>query len=190
MGKKPGFRSKEVDRAEAKKLLQEAGLGGGFSFSNVTPTKGIYPDIATALQADLRQIGIDMKIDLMDQDVATQKLIDDTFEAAVDPFFSVSLNDPDRPLGRAYSGSGENWPNYDNPTYDELYLKQRAELDNAKRKKLARQMVDILERDVPAFAILTLKQWRAWPSRCHNVVAEPRGGQLTRWVSDIWCERG
>jgi len=65
----PGFNkdTKEADRAEAKKLMAEAGYpDGGFEMSYNCLTTGAWRDRCEFLAAQLAELGITLKLDLMD----------------------------------------------------------------------------------------------------------------------------
>jgi peptide/nickel transport system substrate-binding protein len=65
----PGWNSqtKQADRAEAKRLLAEAGFPQGFSFSMpCSADRGAFQRRCEFLQAQFSQLGIDMKFDLLD----------------------------------------------------------------------------------------------------------------------------
>lgn len=56
----------ETDTERAKELLEEAGLGDGFSFDVVASELEIYRDHYQVLQAAFSQIGVDMQIEVVD----------------------------------------------------------------------------------------------------------------------------
>lgn len=54
----------EYDVEKAKQLLAEAGYADGFETKIVTESAGIYPQLATMVQANLREIGIEAEVKL------------------------------------------------------------------------------------------------------------------------------
>jgi peptide/nickel transport system substrate-binding protein len=70
----PGFNpdTKEADRAEAKRLMAEAGYADGFEIDYNCLSTGSWPDRCEFLNAQLSGLNIKMNIDLMDAPAWTE----------------------------------------------------------------------------------------------------------------------
>ncbi len=136
------------DVAKAKALLTEAGYPNGFSFtikvpSNYTP----HVDCATVLVEQLKEAGIDAKIQLVDwstwlSDVYAGR----NFEATITGFDSSTLNASGM-LARWETGHSKNMIGYSNEAYDEAYRAARATADDAAQTAYYKQCLEILSQD-------------------------------------------
>ncbi|MBI2906932.1 MAG: hypothetical protein HYX92_04685 [Chloroflexi bacterium] len=148
--KMPGYRQpKEVDIAEAKKLLAQAGFADGFKTSILTRSEEQHQRRGTFVAAELAKLGI--KAELVVKAAATydDTLMRGAFDAHTHGT-ATALEDPDLRYGENYvTGGGRNYGKYTNLRIDELYEKQSRALDVAERKKIVREMLMILNQDNP-----------------------------------------
>ncbi|MBI2908551.1 MAG: hypothetical protein HYX92_12975 [Chloroflexi bacterium] len=188
--KRPGWRqSKEADRAEAKRLLAEAGYPNGIKARMLARNTQEHLRVAQFHQDQLRTIGIDVTIDPQDPGIVVQWESEGKFEIQNRPNARY-LYDPNE-VGKKYlstaavSGtSGGVW-GYNSPKYDELFTKQSAMLDEAERRKVVRQMDDILLEEVPA----VISMWRMATIMANPKVRnfKPGLGNYNNYRSqDIW----
>jgi peptide/nickel transport system substrate-binding protein len=134
----PGFwRDAEKSRAEAKKLLAEAGFPNGFKA--VMKNRNIklpYQDLAVYVIQEWRKIGVEVE----NRPLETATWFADgrdlgNFELFVQP--TVNFNDdPDQFLNAYTTGSPGNWSRFSDPVLDDLFSRQARALDPAQRKKL------------------------------------------------------
>ena len=95
------------DPARAKKLLAEAGLADGFSFTAVVPTLSIYNNTALVLQQNLAAVGITMNLEVLDATQARQAFVTGSADALVGVYGGST--DPGLYAMSAYSPkSGDN----------------------------------------------------------------------------------
>jgi peptide/nickel transport system substrate-binding protein len=162
-----------ANRAEAKKLLREAGVPDGFSFT--FKNRGIphpYETIGIWLVDQWRQIGLNVKIETIEASAYHPMLKRGDFDVAMD-FQCGFIVEPDLDLVRFISTSDANYGKHKDKVIDELYQKQARAVDPEERKKLIRQ----LERrllDEEAHVVWTLQWHRIIP---HN--AKVKGWTIT-----------
>ncbi|MBI2908276.1 MAG: ABC transporter substrate-binding protein [Chloroflexi bacterium] len=168
--KRPGFgQSKDADRAEAKRLLAEAGYPNGFKTKMLIRTTPEYVKLAQFHQDQLRTVGIDAAIDQQDSSIVLRNETEGTFEL-LSRGNARALYDPAE-LGKKYltgahdAGTSGGLPGYSSPRYDELFAKQAAILDPAERKKVVHQMDELLLEESPAI-------WSMW--RAASILGSPK----------------
>ncbi|MBM4439524.1 MAG: ABC transporter substrate-binding protein [Candidatus Rokubacteria bacterium] len=171
----------EKNRAEAKRLLREAGVPDGYSFS--FKNRGLpqpYEPVGVWLVDQWRRIGLNAKHDFQE---ATQWDADrrsGNFEVVMDTQCSYAV-EPDLDLYKFQSTgvSDNNYARYKDPVLDDLYQKQARATDPEERKKYVREFEKRLlddeahylytpqwQRIVPHSA--KLKGWTITPSHFLN----------------------
>jgi peptide/nickel transport system substrate-binding protein len=176
----PGFgRDAEKNRAEAKKLLAEAGYPNGFKV--VLMNRNIklpYQDWAVYVIQEWKKIGVEAT----NRPLETASWYADArdqgnFEMTVFPY-GAFIDDPDQLLAPFLTGSPQNWARFSNPAIDDLYNRQARTLDPAERKKLVIELQKIVlenayhmpglwwTRNVVHWA--KVKNWVAPPSHFTN----------------------
>jgi peptide/nickel transport system substrate-binding protein len=140
--KLPGFwRDAEKSRAEAKKLLAEAGYPNGLKIQLKNRNiKLPYNDFAVFVIQEWRKIGVEAE----HRPVETAAWFQDgqntgNFEAIVSAPVRF-MDDPDVFMNRYTSGDTENWGRFSDPRLDDLFSRQQRALDPAERKKLVNEM--------------------------------------------------
>jgi len=144
------------DPAKAKQLLAAAGYASGLKIKLVAETADPVPAIATAWQAQMKKIGIDVSIQQVPVDVYyADKGVDNWYQA---PFGVVDYGT--RAVPNAYfqltltSTAPWNYSRWKDPAFDALSARISAELDPAKRADLYKQAQQILEDQVPMMNFL------------------------------------
>jgi peptide/nickel transport system substrate-binding protein len=160
-----------ANRAEAKRLLREAGVPDGFSFT--FKNRGIphpYEPIAIWLVDQWRQIGLNVKIETIEASAYHPMLKRGDFEVAMD-FQCGFIVEPDLDLVRFVTTSDANYGKHKDKVIDELYQKQARAIDVEDRKKLVRALEKRL-LDEEAHVIWTL-QW-------HRII--PHSAKVKGWT--------
>ncbi|MBI1846683.1 MAG: ABC transporter substrate-binding protein [Candidatus Rokubacteria bacterium] len=176
----PGFwRDAEKSRAEARRLLAEAGYPNGFKV--VLKNRNIklpYQDFAVFVIQEWRKIGIEAE----HRPLETASWYADgrdqgNFELIVFPAGGF-IDDPDQLLAPYVPGSPQNWARFSNPAIEDLYSRQARTLDPAERRKLVIEVQKIVlenayhmpglwwTRNVVHWA--KVKNWVAPPSHFTN----------------------
>ena len=185
--KLPGFgRDIEKNRAEARKLLAEAGYPNGLKV--VLKNRNVklpYQDFAVFLIGEWRKIGIEAE----HRPLETAAWFSDgqdtgNFELIVAPTVEF-MDDPDQFLGRYATGSTQNWGRYSDPQVDDLFSRQARSLDPVERKRL----INDLEKRVLGNAYFTTGLWWSrnlvhW-SKVKNYVAPPNH-YTNQKLQDVW----
>jgi len=162
-------------RAEARRLLREAGVSEGFTFT--FKNRGIpnpYVALGVWLADQWRQIGLTAKIETLELGMLYADIRSGNFEVAAD-FHCSYIVEPDLALFKFQSldRSPVNYSRYTDRALDELYEKQSRATDREERRKLIREFEKRL-LDEEAHYIYTLQWHRIVP---HN--ARVRGWTIT-----------
>jgi peptide/nickel transport system substrate-binding protein len=158
-------------RAEARRLLREAGVPDGFSFT--LKNRGIphpYEHLGIWLIDQWRQIGLNVKQEIIEASAYHPMLKRGDFEVAMD-FQCGFIVEPDLDLARFVSTSDANYGRHKDTVIDDLYLKQSRATDMEERKKWVRAFEKRL-LDEEAHVIYTL-QW-------HRII--PHNSKVKGWT--------
>ncbi len=139
------------DPAKAAQLLAEAGFPNGNNLPVIKLlTIPIYGDLGTYIANELRQIGINIQVEveqkslLMEQTAHSQALF---FRGS----WIADYPDAENYLGVFYgkNPAPPNYTRYKNPAYDLLYEKALSEKNDSLRYKLYQQMDQLVMNDAP-----------------------------------------
>ena len=152
----PGWRSPTAeDRAEAKRLMQEAGYENGIKGLDFL-VRDVTPHIATApLVQDLlkRELKIESSIRQVASGVWYEEAQRGNYDLSITGF-GVTIPHVADYWGNTFkTGGGYNWYGYSNPEFDALVVATARESDPAKLKELIQRGLAILDRDVPMCVI-------------------------------------
>jgi peptide/nickel transport system substrate-binding protein len=139
--KLPGFwRDAEKSRAEAKRLLAEAGYPNGFKV--VLKNRNVklpYQDLAVFAIQEWRKIGIEAENRPVETAAWFADLQGANFELMIGPTVEF-MDDPDQFLNRYTTGAPQNYGRFSDPVVDDLFSRQARAIDPAERKKLVMQL--------------------------------------------------
>ena len=185
--KLPGFaRDIEKSRAEARRLLAEAGYGNGLKV--VLKNRNVklpYQDFAVFVIQEWRKIGVEAE----NRPLETAAWFADgqdtgNFELIVAPGAEF-MDDPDQILGRYSTGSTQNWGRISDPRIDDLFARQARVLDPLVRKKLVNELEKIVVEHayyIPGlFATRNVVHW----AKVKNYVAPPNHYSNQK-LQDVW----
>jgi peptide/nickel transport system substrate-binding protein len=144
--KYPGFwRDADRSRAEAKKLLAEAGFPNGLKL--VLKNRNVklpYQDFAVFLIQEWRKIGIEAENRPLETAAWYSDCRDNgTFELCIAPGVEF-MDHPDNFLRRYIPGDTQNWGRFVDPRLEDLFSRQARSLDEGERKKLIHEMEKIV----------------------------------------------
>ena len=174
------------DPAAARQLLAEAGWtdtdgdgvvdreGAPLSFTLSTNAGNPRREQAQLiLQDQLRQVGVDVKIDRLEGNVFYERLREHKFEAALAGWGSSLFVDPSRKWG---SGAVYNYPSYSNPRVDELIAEGTATTDPAAAQRCWLELQQQVYADQPYCFLY----WREELVAVHSRVRD--AGISTLWL--------
>jgi peptide/nickel transport system substrate-binding protein len=157
----PGYAPySDKTRAEAKQLLQAAGVKQGHQTTLLTRRGQSYENLSIFLKDQLAKIGIEAKLQV-EEDAAAY----DTFNSRnydLGPWsHAIALDDPDAVFAEFYlTNSPRNYSGIGSPEVDEIFAKQSQTLDLNERKKLVKEMQ---QKALPLYGkLITAWSTRRW----------------------------
>jgi len=160
-------------RAEARRLLKEAGVPDGFAFTfRNRAIRDPYEPLAVWLVDQWRQIGLTVKVETLELATLYNEIRGGNFDVAAD-FHCSYIVEPDLALFKFQSSdvSHVNYSRYIDRTLDELYQRQSRATDREERRRAIREFeTRLLDEEV--HYIFTF-QW-------HRIV--PHNARLRGWT--------
>src|SRR6266446_4708187 len=135
-------------QAEAKRLLAEAGYAKGVDVELVLRRGPMYERGALSRQDDLKKVGINIKITLLDTAGYRDRTEKGDFQAYT-VLSAVTIDEPVYYYSRFTCDAPANFGKYCNPEFDKLFAEQSRTFEVQKRAEITRQMEHILLRDNP-----------------------------------------
>ncbi len=189
VAKMPGSGDAAANRAEAKKLLAQAGFANGFDVKMFVRSDPFAQTLAEFAAGQLRQVGIRAEV-VPTEPGAYQELVVRHDFAMLAHSHSFAMDDPDAILFDNYSCKGfENYPGLCDPVIEDLLQKQSRELDPSKRKTLVDELQRrIWDADAKVWFQWTVRRTPVW-SNVHGL--EPGGPSLYqgRRLDRVWLEQ-
>ncbi len=160
-------------RAEARRLLREAGIPEGFAFT--FKNRGIpqpYQPLGIWLVDQWRQVGLNVKQETIEASAHHPMLTRGDFDVAMD-FQCSFVVEPDVDIAKfqSYGVADNNFGRYKDPVLDDLFLKQARAVDPDERKRHLRAFEKRL-LDEEVHYIYTL-QW-------HRII--PHSAKVRGWT--------
>lgn len=152
------------DLTRAKDLIAKAGHPNGFAATLMTSQKrnpGMI-ELAQILQADLKTIGVNLKIEDLEPPVYDKRFVDGQFEIAVHTFGRAN-KDPGVLFGGAivwYTDPKRNPSRFQSERYTKLVSDGATTLDRAKRRAIYREVTQMILDENWCIAIA--EQPRVW----------------------------
>jgi peptide/nickel transport system substrate-binding protein len=135
-------------QAEAKRLLAEAGYAKGVDVDFVVRRGPMYERGALSRQDDLKKVGINLKLTLVDTAAFRERTEKGDFQAYT-VLSAVTFDDPDIYYARLVCNSTSNLGKYCNPEFDKLFAEQSQTFDVQKRAEITHKMEHMLLKEVP-----------------------------------------
>jgi peptide/nickel transport system substrate-binding protein len=183
----PGFgRDAEKNRAEAKRLLAEAGYPNGFK--TVLKNRNVrvpYQDFGVFAIQEWRKIGVEAE----HRPLETAAWFADgrdigSFELIISGTFNY-MDDPDLFLERYTTGDSNNWGRFSDPRIDDLFARQARALDPAERKRLVNEIEKIVLDNAYYIAGLWWARSVVHWAKVRNYVAPPNHYSNQK-LQDVW----
>jgi len=142
---------------KAKQLLAPAGYPNGFEFEIVTSQRYNFDKVAQVIQAQLAEVGVRAKINLVEWGIFIKRWRESDFDA----FISMNSGsiEPDIQFYRTFHSKGStNVFLYSNPRVDELLELGRSTVDTTKRKEIYDELQRLLVKESPIIFLYSANQ--------------------------------
>ena len=182
------WRDIRESRSEARRLLAEAGVPGGFAFTlKNRDVQMPYAVLGAWLVDEWRRIGLDVRHETQDSSRYFKDLRSGNFEVSTD-FQCGYVVDPDLDLYKFQSRdrSDANYGRYTDRALDDLYVRQSRTVDPEQRRRLVRAFEKRL-LDEEAHYLYTLQWHRIVPhdARVHGWTITP-SHYLNNQLDTVW----
>jgi peptide/nickel transport system substrate-binding protein len=175
----------EADLERARELLQEAGAEGlAFNIVTAATYEGGLA-VAEVIQEQLRQIGLNPQLDVVEWGIYIDRWVQRDFDSMVE--LRGGGADPDRFLYRLIHSEGAvNNFLYGNPELDELLEAGRRSINPEERQEIYRDAQVLLASEVPYIALYTPVQTMVARSEVEGFQLVPNGS--FRYFERTWIE--
>ncbi len=182
----PSLKIPKYDPARAKQLLAEAGVGPNFPAAMSIIQRDPDTQIAQFIQAQLRNVGVNMRIEVLERQAFVPKVLGYQYEVAMGRI-NVPRADPDHVFGPFFGPhASQNWAGFKNEEIFSAVDLARRETDRAKRKVLySRAQRLLLENDYYAF--LFFRETKLVANRRVQNLKLDIGGAWQ--LADVWLAR-
>jgi peptide/nickel transport system substrate-binding protein len=191
------------DRAEAEKILQARGWKKGsdgiyakdgkrLSFTiSVSASNEIRQKACTKVQAHLKLIGVEVKIELVDFNTLSERTRKHDFEATYGAWGVATKVDMKSTFHSSERGyDGHNFVDYSNPRVDEIIEKARIMSDFPAAKKLWSEFEQILQKEQPYTHVAEPRQLNVYRNKIRGVLSASTSPyhNLEEWWIDETAE--
>jgi peptide/nickel transport system substrate-binding protein len=191
VAKLPGMGDPATQKAEARKLLAEAGFTARNPLKLVVATRAlaIYVDTASWMVDQLQQVGIEATLEQIETGVWHPKMTRLEYQVALN-LTGNGVDDPDAQLFENYHcGSQRNFSGYCSETIDRLMVEQSQMIDRAKRLALVNDIDRRLQADGARPILGWAKQYEVqWPAVKGWAVHDNSIYNVGR-RQDVWLDR-
>lgn len=133
-----------------------------------------YPDSAKLMQAQLKEVGIEMEVNVHEFNAWNDKVfVNKDFELALMGGFQGP--DPAALFNRVGTGGSMNLCGYSNPEVDKMFAEALAIGDIEKRAKVYKDIQKILSEDLPVFPVVKYAANEAYASNLNNMPIQGAG---------------
>jgi len=189
----PGFgKNVERNRAEARKLMAEAGYGPHNKLKTTYITRmssGLFLVDASLVADQLRNIYIEGEIEQKEYTVFTGAVIKGAYTLAFERV-GAAIDDPDNVFYEGYKcASIRNYSKYCNREVEAKIDEQSATVDPVKRKKLVQALDLMLQQDVARAVLHQAMSHACWHPYVKGFVRSTNGNYTHHRMEDVWLDR-
>jgi peptide/nickel transport system substrate-binding protein len=192
VGKLPGYRQdKTEDMATAQGLLKDAGIAPGTPIeilcANVAPHAEL---LAPAVQQMLNKLGFKASIRTLERALLVEeRQVKGNFDIALDTSGLPTLDPTLGWLNYFKTGASGNFYKYSNADVDKWLDQLEIEIDDAKRKALAKQIEDQLDKDGPWVNIGFTDHLPMWSAKVKGLSLDKR--KFSEWnrFDTAWLDK-
>ncbi|HEX3863911.1 MAG TPA: ABC transporter substrate-binding protein [Stellaceae bacterium] len=192
MEKLPGYGPDLAKRrADAKAVMQKLGYGPEKPLELKISARNlaIYRDPASIIADQLKGIGINAELDLVETANWLPRLIRSDFIMALS-LVGSGLDDPDQNFYENYvCDSNRNYTHYCNKDMEKLIDQQSAETDLAKRKQMVWQVDSILQNDVVRPILYHMRQATCWRPEVKGIKLMSNSIYNGWRMEDVWLDK-
>jgi peptide/nickel transport system substrate-binding protein len=191
VAKLPGMGDEAKQKAEARKLLAEAGFGPASPLKLVVSTRAlaIYVDTASWMVDQLRQVGIDATLEQVETGVWHPKMTRRDYQVALN-LTGIGIDDPDANFFENYRcGSPRNYSDYCSEEIDNLIAAQSQVLDRAQRARLVYEIDRKLQLDGARPILGWGRQYALFWPHVKNWVQHANSIYNQDRMQDVWLDR-
>ncbi len=179
----------QLNLAAAKQEMAKSSVPHGFSATMLIPSgNSDYLTISTIVQSELKPLGINVKIQQLDPNVANTNFQDQKYDMSL-TLWTMDISDPDELATFAVdpkSGAKSFFTSYNNPTVvKDTHLAEKT-LDTAKRQQLYNTVQTQAARD----AFMAFLYYSPYPyattSNVHGFFVTPLGNMH---MEDVWLSK-
>lgn len=152
LAKMPGYRpDKAAERAEARRLLAEAGYPNGLTLKGITRNEQSYIDNGIVYADQLKKVGIVVDpVEVLDISRIYELYDARNFDISFSSGGSGTTEDPDTVFGQFHiCGSPRNYVGICDPRIEDLFSKQAQAMDPKERQKLSWELEKLVLNLVP-----------------------------------------
>lgn len=173
----------EQDLDKAKEYLKKAGTPDGFDLNMIT-SQGLYSsavDEAQNVQAQLKKVGINVKIETLDSNAYVKRWLAGDFDSAIAA--NGGSSDPNTMYSRYFTSTGtyNKVAGYRSDTLDKLFADGIATVDTSKRKEIYKQISENLTDNAAWIWLYTPQNFIVLNKKIQNFVV-----QVDASTSDLW----
>ncbi len=128
----------EQKRAEAKRLMQEAGYAGGFSMGHIC--RALNPVPCEYLKDQLAGLGIDLQLHILDEGEWNRARVSLDYDSQQGRLTPSPIPEGTESVYGRYSKNPDSYAKHEDPKVDELYLRLREALTFNQRVQLWREI--------------------------------------------------
>jgi len=170
-----GFPGIPHDEEKAKELLAEAGYPDGFSFKTITQENATYQKPAEVLQGQLRKVGINMEIEVLERGTFNDQMHASNFDMLVghwttpipDGYFLIYT------LAHSSNIGNQNFSRINDPELDAQLDIIKTSVDEAERTAAFRRADEIIQENTYFVPLYTFKAACAANEKLMGVQADP-----------------
>lgn len=189
----PGFgKNVEANRAEARKLMEEAGYGPNKKLKTTFMVRTSSPNFtmgATLAADQLRSIYIEGEIEPKEYTIFTGAIIKGAYSMAFETSGSA-IDDPDVVLYENFRcDSIRNYNKYCNREVEAKIDEQSATIDPVKRKQLVQALDLRLQQDVARAAVYHSTSSACWHPYVKGYLRSMNGIYTHHRMEDVWIDK-
>lgn len=177
---------KTQDKEKAKELFAKAGIAPGTKLTIYTNDNQQRIDVATMMQAQLKEYGIDLQIQKLEWGAMIDALKNkehNMFIMSWNPSVVDAHYEMYQPYSSANKGEGPNYMFFGNPQLDELIAQGISTVDEAKRAEIYKQAQILVNEQCPTMYICYGETVVGASARVKGLELAPKYGQRLHTVT-------